>query len=188
MPWHHPPFLLMQQTSCPASLRPILVLKLCISSPSTLTFLHIHSLYPFLSCIFNLSLELDHSQQLENMYQSFRLKAEMPSTPHLYPALNQSLSCHSNFSKALSLLWQRWLLAQKMSFPSSNYRELVTSQTDTVFPASLSSRYGHVISSSKEIRAKVVGSFWAKALRTIFLHTAFCLTSCMQTTAVLRFH
>ena len=185
---HHPPFLLIQQTSCPASLRPILVLKLCISSSSTFTFLHIHSLYPFLSRIFNLSLELDHSQRLENMHPSFRLKGEMPSTPHLYPALSQSLSCHSNFSKALSLLWQRWLLAQKMSFPSSNYRELVAAQTETVFPASLSSTYGHGISSTKEIRANIVGNFWAKVLRTLCLHTAFCLTSWMQTTAVRRFH
>ena len=158
MPWRSPPSLPIQQTSCLLSLRPILVLGLCISYSPTLYFFHIHFPYPFLSCIFNLSLELDHSQWLENMHRSFRLKGEMPSTPHFYPALNQSISWHSNFSKALSLPWQRWLVAQKMSFPSSNCRGLVTAQTETIFPASLSSRYGHAVSSTNEIGARVVGN------------------------------
>lgn len=90
MPRRYPPSLPIKQTSYLFSLRPILVLGLCISYSPTLNFFHIHFPDPFLSCTFNLSLELDHSQWLENMHQSFRLKGEMPSTPHFYPALNQS--------------------------------------------------------------------------------------------------
>lgn len=118
MPLCYAPSIPTPQASCPASLGPILVFGLHINLfHIVFFFFNIHSLYPLLSCIFNLSLELGHSQWLENMYQTFRLKGEMPSTLHLYLALNQSLSCHSNFSKALSLLWQRWLDTQKNVIP-----------------------------------------------------------------------
>lgn len=109
-----PPSLFIQQNNHPSSLRPTLAFGLCISYSSTLLGCYIHSVYPFLSCIFNFSLWIGSLPMAFKHAPVSQIKKRnaLNSSPLSSFEGIALLPFSANFSKTLSLLWQRWHVAQ----------------------------------------------------------------------------